>query len=41
MCLSHPDASIDMQCDLLRSMRGLDLKSTFEVDLSMSSYSDI
>ena len=37
-CLSRPGASIDMQYDLLRSLRDLDLRSNFEVDLSRSNY---
>ena len=37
-CLSPPGASNDMQHDLLRSLRDLDLRSNFEVDLSRSNY---
>ena len=37
-CLSPPGASNDMQFDLLRSLRDLDLRSNFEVDLSRSNY---
>ena len=34
LCFSHEDASIHMQCDLLRSPRDLDLRSNFDLDLS-------
>ena len=37
-CLSPPGASNDMQFDLLRSLRDLDLRSNFEVYLSRSNY---
>ena len=37
MCLSCQDASYDVDHDLLRSFRDLDLRSTFKVDLSRSN----
>ena len=38
LCFSHQDASINVQCDLLRSPRDLDLRSSFDLDLSRSCY---
>ena len=35
MCLSRRDASTDMQHDLSRSRRNLDLRSNVDLDLSM------
>ena len=34
LCLSHQDASTDMQRDLFWSLRDLDLRSNFNLDLS-------
>ena len=36
--LSHHEASTDMQHDLFWSLRELDLKANFELDLSKSNY---
>ena len=38
LCLSHQEASIDMQHDLFWSLRDLDLRSNFDLDLSWSKY---
>ena len=37
LCLSHQDASTDMQHDLFRSLRDLDQRSDFDLDLSRSN----
>ena len=37
MCFSRRDASIDMQHNLSRSRRDLDLRSDFDLDLSRSA----
>ena len=38
LCFSHQEASIHMQYDLLESPRDLDLRSSFDLDLSRPYY---
>ena len=38
LCVSHQDASTDMQHDLLRTLRDLDLRSNFDLDFSRSNH---
>ena len=38
LCLSHQDASTDMQHDLFWSLRDLDLRSNFDLDLLRSNH---
>ena len=38
LCFSHQHASIHMQYDLFGSLRDLDLRSNFDLDLSRSCY---
>ena len=37
LCLSHQEASTGMQHELFRSLRDLNLRSTFDLDLSRSN----
>ena len=41
LCLSHQDASIDMEHDLFWSLRDLDLRSNFDLDLSRSNHTSL
>ena len=38
LCLSHQDASTDMQHGLFWSLRDLDLRSNFDLDLTRSNH---
>ena len=38
LCFSHEDASTDMQHDLFWSLRNLDLRSIFDLNLSGSNH---
>ena len=38
LCLLHKDAWTDMQHDLFRSLRDLDPRSNFDIDLSRSNH---
>ena len=41
LSLSLQDASIDMQHDLFRSLRDLDLRLNFDIDLSTSNHTSL
>ena len=38
LCLSYQDTSADMQHELFRSLRDLDLMSNFDLDISRSNH---
>ena len=40
LCLAHQDASNDMHVDLQVTLRSRDLRSTVDLDLMWSSYTD-